>query len=203
MERLKKSLSILEKSELNPPPTPIEVKAKKEGLVILTLQKSLNLKALNKGASMLKPKRGKTERQKAKKAAWDACSAYVRTRDCLRFSGRADEGYCVSCSPLDPTQGILRPYKELQAGHFVAGRGNTVLFDTRLIYSQCKGCNMNPPNGKGGNYVEYFVFMEKEWGRNKIDEFRSLKAETRPYKIHDFLRIEQEFKDRTAKICAK
>lgn len=97
---------------------------------------------------------------------------------------------CVTCK-----RGY--PFSKLQAGHFISGRGNAVLFDDRLVYSQCIGCNGNPPMGKGGNYVEYFVWMESEVGREKIDEFRALKSSTVQYKEHDFERIEAEYTQKT------
>lgn len=131
----------------------------------------------------------KTPRQKAKEAAWKAFSNYIRTRDCIRFSGDIHEGYCVTCWRT-------YPFKELQAGHFIDGRGNSVLFDERIVYTQCFGCNIK----KKGNYVEYFVFMEREWGRKKIDEFRDLKAEVKPYKEHDFRELEEEFKRKTKEL---
>lgn len=135
----------------------------------------------------------RTERQIAKDKAWDQFSIFIRTRDCLRFSGNPHEGRCVTC---------WREYefKKLQAGHFIQGRGNAVLFDERLVYTQCLGCNGNPPYGKGGNYVEYFLFMEREWSREQIDEFIALKHQTKIYKIHDFIEIRQSFKDRTAEL---
>jgi hypothetical protein len=132
----------------------------------------------------------KTERQRAKDKAWDAFSVYIRTRDCIRFRDSLTDGVCVTCNRD-------YPLKQLQAGHFISGRGNAVLFDERIVYSQCVGCNGNPPYGKGGNYVEYFVFMEREWGRDMIDEFRALKHSTKIYKTYDFLALEQEFKDKT------
>ena len=138
----------------------------------------------------------KTERQKAKENAWKAFSIYIRTRDCIRFTGDPDNGKCVTCNRE-------YPFTKLQAGHFISGRGNSVLFDDRLVYSQCVGCNGNPPMGKGGNYVEYFVFMEKEWGREKIDEFRALKHETKQYKIHDFQQIETEYKQKTEDLLSR
>lgn len=132
----------------------------------------------------------KTKRALAKDKAWKSFSKYIRARDCIRFTGHIDEGMCVTCWRR-------YPFKELQAGHFVDGRGNAVLFDERVVYTQCYGCNI----GKKGNYVEYFVFMEKEWGREKIDEFRALKAETVPYKEFHFLEIkekyDQKYKDLT------
>lgn len=134
------------------------------------------------------PKR--TERQKAKDKAWAEFSRFIRIRDCLRFTGDPTLGKCVTCDRE-------YPFKQLQAGHFIQGRGNAVLFDERLVYSQCVGCNGNPPIGKGGNYVEYFVFMEKEWGREMIDEFRALKHKTVIYKIPDYERMAEEFKEKT------
>lgn len=128
----------------------------------------------------------KTPRQLAKDKALAAFSKYIRTRDCLRFTGDPEEGRCVTCNRY-------YPYKKLQAGHFISGRGNAVLFDERLVYSQCVGCNGNPPMGKGGNYVEYFVFMESEVGREKIDEFRALKNTTVVYKTHDFIEIQEKY----------
>lgn len=138
----------------------------------------------------MKTRKTKTGRQKAKNEAWRVFSIYIRTRDCIRFTGGTTEGKCVTCNRT-------YPFRLLQAGHFIQGRGNTVLFDERLVYSQCAGCNMNPPIGKGGNYVEYFRFMLEEVGLEKIDEFRALKQETRPYKEFDFIRIADEFKEKT------
>lgn len=132
----------------------------------------------------------KTERQKAKDAAWDAFSIYIRTRDCIRFSGSPKYGKCVTCNRA-------YDFKRLSAGHFISGRGNAVLFDERIVYTQCSGCNTNPPYGKGGNYVEYFRFMLDEWGLLMIDEFRALKRDTKIYKIHDFERIRSEFDEKT------
>ena len=131
----------------------------------------------------------KTERQKAKENAWDVFSVYIRRRDCIRFTGNPDEGVCVTCKkPF--------PFKKLQAGHFIPGRGNAVLFDERLVYTQCFGCNVS----KGGNYIEYFVFMEQEWGRSMIDDFRQLRYKIVKYKIDDFIKIKDTFKEKTRKL---
>lgn len=135
----------------------------------------------------------KTDRQKAKDKAWNAFSVYIRTRDCLRFTGDPEQGMCVTCN------GNFN-FKRLQAGHFISGRGNAVLFDERLVYSQCYQCNGNPPFGKGGNYVEYFRFMLDEVGLEKIDEFRAIKGSTVQYKIHDFNELEEKFKQKTKEL---
>ena len=135
----------------------------------------------------------KTPKQLAKEKAWQSFSGYIRTRDCLRFTGDPDEGMCVTCSRF-------LPYKKLQAGHFISGRGNAVLFDERLVYSQCGSCNVNPPYGKGGNYVEYFRFMLDEVGLEKIDEFRAIKNTTKQYKLHDFIELKEHFDNKTKEL---
>jgi Bacteriophage Lambda NinG protein len=130
---------------------------------------------------------------KAKKDCWTAFSIYIRTRDCIRFGNSLDIGMCVTC-------GRTKHFKELQAGHFIPGRNNAVLFDERIVYSQCVGCNGNPPMGLGGNYVEYFIFMEQEWGREKIDEFRALKFKTVKYTAIDLLEKKEYFEQKTRQL---
>ena len=145
---------------------------------------------------LVKEKPKTITRAKAKKEAWNAFSTYIRTRDCIRFTGDPTQGMCVTCN---------RPYpfKKLQAGHFISGRGNAVLFDERLVFSQCVGCNGNPPYGKGGNYVEYFRFMLDEVGLEKIDEFRHLKNTDKVYKTYDFVDIKIKYELKTKELLDK
>ena len=139
-----------------------------------------------------KPK--KTDRAKAKDKAWDAFSAYIRTRDCLRFTGDPEQGICVTCH-------TYRPYKELQAGHFIGGRGNAVLFREDLVYSQCAYCNQKPPMGLGGNYVKYTLFMLSEgYTTEQIDEFTRLKGTTKVYKLHDFIEVKELYDQKTKEL---
>lgn len=134
-------------------------------------------------------KKSKSELKKSKEKAWKAFSIYIRTRDCIRFKNSLTEGICVTCKRD-------YPFKKLVAGHFIPGRNNAVLLDERIVYTQCMGCNTNPPYGLGGNYVEYFVFMEAEWGREKIDEFRALKHKTVVRKAFEWLVFEDLFKEK-------
>lgn len=109
-------------------------------------------------------RRKKTPLQLAKDKAWEQYSKYIRTRDCIRFTGDPDEGMCVSCSKA-------YPFKKLQAGHFIGGRTSNVLFDEQITYSQCYGCNV----GRGGNYLEYYYFMVKELGSHEaVEQYLSL-----------------------------
>lgn len=111
----------------------------------------------------------KSPRAKAKLKAWQAFSEYIRSRD----------PKCVTCG--GPSQ---------QAGHFIDGRHNAVLFSEEGVHSQCYHCNV----GLKGNKVEYWLFMEKRYGRPTIDKLIKESKQTIQYKIHDFVEIEQRYK---------
>ena len=141
-----------------------------------------------------KPRKKSTPRALAKKKAWDAFSIYIRTRDCIRFTGDPTRGICVTCK-------TPRSIKELQAGHFVGGRGNAVLFDERLVYSQDGYCNQKPPMGLGGNYAAYTLFMFDEgYTREEIEGFLALKGQIKQYKTKDFFEIADLYKNKYNKL---
>ena len=141
-------------------------------------------------------KKKKSDLEKAKDKTWKIFSRYIRIRDCIRFKDSLEEGICVTCK---------REYslKQLQAGHFIPGRNNAVLFNEDVVYAQCASCNLAPPYGLGGNYIEYFVFMEHEWGRDKIDEFRRLKHTTLKWKSWDVEYIGEQYAKKTQALIDK
>lgn len=114
----------------------------------------------------------KTERARAKEKAWKAFSEYIRARD----------GRCVTC----PTG------KAQQAGHFIDGRHNAVLFSEEGVHGQCYHCNI----GLKGNKLEYFLFMERTYGREVIDRLMQESKHTIQYKIFHFKEIEQKYKEK-------
>ncbi len=136
----------------------------------------------------------KTERQKAKLKAWDAFSLFIRTRDSLKTTGTLERCKCVTCPREYPRLGVGC----IQAGHFIPGRLNSVLFSELGVHGQCLGCNGNPPMGKGGNRIEYWLYMEKTYGRPAVDKLIEESKQTVIYKQHDFERIAQEYR---VKLC--
>jgi len=93
----------------------------------------------------LKKKSLKTLRQKA----WKACSLYIR----YFYS---DSKGCCTCY----TCGRVLPIKEIQAGHAIGGRSNSVLFDTDIIRPQCPVCNI----WNRGMYAVFALKLIKENG---------------------------------------
>ena len=97
--------------------------------------------------------------KKARAKAWKAFSRYIRLRDCLMTSGNLEYGKCVTC-------GNVFAIDRLQAGHFIPGRNNAILFDPRCVHAQCIGCNMYG----GGKQPAYYEFMLQRYGREVVDE---------------------------------
>lgn len=60
---------------------------------------------------------------------------YIRIRRCLETTGLAFVGICFTCERRFPIE-------YLDAGHFISGRRNAVLFDVLCIRLQCNYCNV-------------------------------------------------------------
>ncbi len=59
-------------------------------------------------------------------------------------TGTIEYGKCITC-------GVELPFKQLQAGHFIAGRHNANLFSEEGCHAQCRTCNIL----KSGSPLQY------------------------------------------------
>lgn len=132
------------------------------------------------------------ELTKAKNKAWAAFSLYVRTRDCILTTGTTEWGACVTC-------GKVKHIKELQAGHYVDGRSNSVLFVEEIVNAQCYSCNCM----KNGNKDSYNLFMLKKYSKKKIESFIGLKYEQKKYTVNDYKNIEKKYIKKTEALNAR
>ncbi len=123
-----------------------------------------------------------------KKKAWAEFSRYIR----LKYSTAGGYCRCVTC-------GAMLHWKDAQAGHFIAGRNNSILFEEKGVHPQCYGCNI----GKNGNAVEYFVFMERKYGREVIDQLRVLSKQTLKRTAEDLTEIREKYKQLADELAGK
>lgn len=114
-----------------------------------------------------------------KKRVWVLFSRYIRLKN-ANHNGMVE---CVTC-------GELMHWKESQAGHFIGGRTNSVLFDERLVHVQCRMCNI----WLQGNYVAYTLYMLTQYSREEIEEFIALKHTIVKYSVADLLAMEEGLK---------
>jgi len=118
-----------------------------------------------------------------KALAWKAFSVMIRKSK----ANHHGFGVCVTCPP----DKAIKPWRELQAGHFVAGRNNSVLFDERLVWSQCSFCNVILK----GNPIQYFLFMKSlGYTDEQLKEFDNLKHQIKPMSANDYKEIYERYK---------
>ena len=116
-----------------------------------------------------------------KAKAWKTFSEWIRRKD-------ADEGGTTRCY----TCGVAIYWKDCDAGHFVPGRTNAVLFHEEIVKPQCKICNI----WKRGNYQAYTLKMVDEYGRDRVEEFLALKSKIVKLTRSDLEDIIQTYKQK-------
>jgi len=114
-----------------------------------------------------------------KKLTWKTFSEYIRKRD-ADWKGDCT---CVTC-------GVVKPIKEMQAGHFIQGRHNSILFDERNVHTQCYSCNVM----KYGNSLKYYRFMESKYGEKIILELEEKDTEKKSFTVEELKGLREEFK---------
>ncbi len=135
---------------------------------------------------------GKTRKSKKhglrywKKKAWDEFSKYVRLRDAIKTTHTKDRVVCCTCGVEYPAFGVGC----VQAGHFVPGRHNSLLFEEDGCHAQCFNCNMRLT----GNWPEYMKFMLKEYGKETVDDLLALNSITIKYTSIEFEELRNKYK---------
>lgn len=114
------------------------------------------------------------------KKLWKTFSEYIRRRDSVN-------GIC-KCITCDTTL----PWKDMHAGHFISRRYKAIKYDERNVHAQCCGCN----TFKNGEPEEYFIEMEKRYGRDVIDELIQKKREVCKYPYSWYEEKLEEFKEK-------
>jgi hypothetical protein len=118
---------------------------------------------------------------KLKKRVWVVVSQYIR----LKYSDFRGYCKCVTCN-------VVKPYTQLQAGHFVQGRRNGVLFDERNIHPQCYICNVC----KHGDLLNYRDFMLKTYGEDVINELRALDQESKQFTVPELKALKEIYSNK-------
>lgn len=125
--------------------------------------------------------RKRTKRTKGR--AWNTFSEYIRIRDCLKTTGTINRCKCVTC---EKNTG----FRNIQAGHFIPGRGNSVLFHEDIVHGQCKACNIF----KRGNYTIFTIKMVQRFGLKRVEELQALRHQVKILKYPDYIGIIEKYK---------
>jgi len=125
------------------------------------------------------------KRTTRKKSAWKAFSMYIRVRDAIKTTNTLHSFICISC-------GNLVPVKNNDAGHFISGRSNSVLYHEEVVHGQCARCN----NYGQGEYIKYEKAMREIYGFEKTEELKLLKWQVVKYSVPDFVDIEELYEQK-------
>ncbi len=93
---------------------------------------------------------------------WPTFSRYIRIRDCLTTTGTTTYGICCTCGKRKRVSG----HGQLQAGHFIPGRTDAILFDEEQVHAQCYRCNMLLQ----GVWPVYYEYMLEKFGLEAVHE---------------------------------
>ena len=119
---------------------------------------------------------------KLKKEAWRLLSLVKRSIDWAYPDGT---NICYTC-------GVRKPWKEMQAGHLLDGRSNSILFEEIGINPQCAGCNIF----KSGNKEVYIPKFIDEYGRDLYEELIWKKHQIRKISRSEYEEMIAEYKRR-------
>lgn len=84
--------------------------------------------------------------------------------------------------------------KSIQAGHFVPGRGNAVLYREDNVHPQCRTCNVF----KHGNWIEYERWMNQTYGPAVVQELKDLSREIVQMTAGDHLAVAEVYRGKVA-----
>lgn len=139
---------------------------------------------------MQKSKEKKRALSTSKNKAWREFSRFIRLRDCIMTTRDTDAGVCITC-------GKLISYGSSQAGHFIAGRTNAVLFNEDIVHLQCYSCNVC----NHGEQLEYYYAMQKlGYTEDEIIKMRQLRYTALKYTAEDYEEIAEKYKEKSAKL---
>lgn len=117
-----------------------------------------------------------------KKKAWIEFSRYIRARDTIDHN----HGICCTCHKSYPTFGVGC----MQAGHYVAGRTNAILFEENGCHAQCYNCNINLK----GNTLNYREFMDRKYGKVERERIEQLRFKLVKYSPAELEAIRDKYK---------
>jgi hypothetical protein len=123
--------------------------------------------------------------KKEKEKAWKWTSMFVRRRECIETTGTEESGVCFTC-------GRRVDFQNMDAGHFLPGRTNSVLFDTKWIRGQCKECNQ----AKGGNLKLFRSRLVDLYGEDVVSEVENRRNDIQKMTIDDYNEIVIDMKAR-------
>jgi len=127
----------------------------------------------------------KKSRNPKKETALRWFSKYIRTRDAIKTTGDIYNAKCITC-------GKVYPIDQMDAGHGIPGRANSILFNEHICNCQCRRCNRQG----GGELQMYKRILIEMYGQEMWDMWENMKRKTVTYSQFDFEHIGRMYRDK-------
>lgn len=92
------------------------------------------------------------------KKLWTEFSKFIRQRD-------ADHAGYATCFTCD----VVKPWQEMDAGHFVSRNAKAIKYDEQNVHAQCKSCN----GFHGGMAYEYGKRLDEKYGKGTAENLEA------------------------------
>jgi len=84
----------------------------------------------------------------------------------------------------------MYPFGKLQAGHFMPGRTDNILFEEEAVHAQCYRCNVT----MSGMWPAYYTAMEEKYGFAWIEgQLYKWHNNTKKYEIKELITLERYY----------
>jgi DNA-directed RNA polymerase subunit N (RpoN/RPB10) len=121
-----------------------------------------------------------------KDTAWKYFAKYIRIRDALKTTGTDTHARCITCGKIELIENI-------DAGHAMPGRANSILFSEELCNAQCHSCN----RFNGGEYQMYKRVLIERYGQRWWDYWEYMKSQHVEYTQFDYEQIARVYREKT------
>ena len=124
----------------------------------------------------------KSKTKKLAKAKADRYfSEYIRMRD----SNSNGLSQCITC-------GTFKSWKDMDCGHFISRRFESVRYDEKNAHAQCKKCNRY----ENGNQFQHGVKIDEKYGEGTAEKLLQKSKMICKRKKFDYEFIAKEYKDK-------
>jgi len=139
--------------------------------------------------NMPKPKK-KTAKKKVtvsslKKKLWVIFSQYIRQKN----ANAGGIGKCITC-------GVVKPWKELQASHYISRMYSSTLFDETNVAPACYACNVM----MHGNLPSYVLFLDEKYGVEKKYELYKKSKEVKRFSTPELEQMIEDYKTKLSQL---
>ena len=124
-----------------------------------------------------------------KETAWKYFSKYIRIRDAIETTGTITHARCITC-------GTVLPITEMDAGHAIQGRSNSILFIEEICHAQCRACN----RFSSGKLSEYKKILIMRYGQEKWEEWEAMKHKRIKFADVDYEQIAAQYRKKAEEL---